>query len=204
MLKRKKTKRNRKQSLWNQIRWGESYTSFILGLVVIIVSFVLVISFVKNKNTKVDTGRGQTSSISTKETPQENTVNNSQAVYTIKTGDTLWSIAENFYNSGYNWVDIARANNLENPRLIHAGNKLAIPNTKRIVAGSPIVKQPQIETKENTSITENSYTVVKGDNLWNIAVKAYGDGFRWVDIAKANNLQNPSLVFSDNVLKIPR
>ncbi|PIZ97158.1 MAG: lectin, partial [Candidatus Levybacteria bacterium CG_4_10_14_0_2_um_filter_35_8] len=38
----------------------------------------------------------------------------------------------------------------------------------------------------------------------NIAVRAYGDGYRWVDIARANGLENPDLIFSGNVLKIPR
>jgi len=33
-------------------------------------------------------------------------------------------------------------------------------------------------------ITSNTYTVVKGDFLWDIAIRTYGDGYRWVDIAK--------------------
>ncbi len=53
-------------------------------------------------------------------------------------------------------------------------------------------------------ITANTYTVVAGDNLWTIAVRAYGDGYKWVDIAKNNNLDNPNLIFSGNVLKLSR
>jgi len=55
-----------------------------------------------------------------------------------------------------------------------------------------------------SSISGASYTVVKGDNLWDIAEKAYGDGFKWTEIAKANNLHNPSVIHTGNVLSLPR
>lgn len=51
---------------------------------------------------------------------------------------------------------------------------------------------------------EQRYTIQLGDNLWDIAVKEYGDGFNYVDIVNANHLENPSLIFSGNVLIIPR
>lgn len=47
--------------------------------------------------------------------------------YTVERGDTLWAIAERFYNDGTRWVEIAQANNLTNPSLIHTGNVLIIP-----------------------------------------------------------------------------
>jgi len=47
--------------------------------------------------------------------------------YTVEKGDTLWIIAERFYNDGTRWVEIAQANNLTNPDLIHVGNVLIIP-----------------------------------------------------------------------------
>jgi nucleoid-associated protein YgaU len=55
-----------------------------------------------------------------------------------------------------------------------------------------------------TKISGNTYTVVRGDNLWNIAVRAYGDGFRWVEIAKANKLVNPHLIHAGNKFTLPR
>ena len=51
----------------------------------------------------------------------------SQKKYTIKRGDTLWTIAEEVYGSGFEWVTIAKANKLSNPNLIHADNELVIP-----------------------------------------------------------------------------
>lgn len=61
----------------------------------------------------------------------------------------------------------------------------------------------QTQTSIST-ISGDSYTVVHGDNLWNIAVRAYGDGFKWTEIAKANNLSNPSIIHAGNHFVIPR
>ncbi len=123
--------------------------------------------------------------------------------YTVTEGDDLWNISEKLYKSGYSWVDIAKANNLANPSVIHAGVKLTIPDVKpKIIATE---KQEKVsEVQSANAIKGDSYTVVSGDNLWNIAVRAYGDGFRYVEIAKTNNVTNPDLIFSGNKLTIPR
>lgn len=47
------------------------------------------------------------------------------------------------------------------------------------------------------------YTVVSGDTLWGIALKFYGDGMRYPEIAKANNIENPDLIYPGQVLYIP-
>ena len=46
--------------------------------------------------------------------------------YTVQKGDNLWKIADVQCGSGYMWTDIAIQNNLQNPRVIHAGNVLKI------------------------------------------------------------------------------
>jgi nucleoid-associated protein YgaU len=48
-----------------------------------------------------------------------------------------------------------------------------------------------------------TYTVKAGDDLWDVAVAVYKDGYRWSEIAKANNLTNPNVIHSGNVLNIP-
>lgn len=57
---------------------------------------------------------------------------------------------------------------------------------------------------EKSEITQSEYVVKKGDDLWDIAVRAYADGYKWVDIARVNNLSNPDLIHPGNVFKIPR
>ena len=58
--------------------------------------------------------------------------------------------------------------------------------------------------QEAAKAMPKTYTVKSGDYLWSIAVRAYGDGYQWVKIVKANNLVNPDLIFSGNVLRLPR
>ncbi|MEM7682919.1 MAG: LysM domain-containing protein [Planctomycetota bacterium] len=44
---------------------------------------------------------------------------------------------------------------------------------------------------EPASVSGRTYTIQKGDKLWNIARREYGSGQRWVDIADANPDVNP-------------
>ena len=47
------------------------------------------------------------------------------------------------------------------------------------------------------------YIVQKGDTLWGIANKYYGNGARYHEIAKANNITNPDLIYPGQKLLIP-
>ncbi len=47
------------------------------------------------------------------------------------------------------------------------------------------------------------YTVVRGDTLWGIAKRYYGNGSRYPEIAKANNIKNPDIIHVGQVLLIP-
>lgn len=56
----------------------------------------------------------------------------------------------------------------------------------------------------DADITETSYTVVRGDTLWKIAVKFYGNGNRWRKIYEDNKdvLRDPNRLRAGQVLKI--
>lgn len=49
------------------------------------------------------------------------------------------------------------------------------------------------------------YTVVKGDTLWDIAKRFYGNPFLWQNIFEANEnkIKNPNLIYPDQVFIIP-
>lgn len=47
------------------------------------------------------------------------------------------------------------------------------------------------------------YTIVPGDTLWDIAKRFYGDGSKYPIIAKANNIENPDLIYPGQKLYIP-
>ncbi|MBI4084379.1 MAG: LysM peptidoglycan-binding domain-containing protein [Candidatus Levybacteria bacterium] len=179
-------------------RFGESYTSLILGIVVVIIASILLLSFAKNKNiSNVSQGPKETSSTKT-EAPKVQSLD-TRNTYTVKQGDSLWSISEQQYKDGYKWVEIAKVNNLTNPGIINTGIVLMLPKIEVEAKVATVV------TPENTQkIAGNEYTVQKGDYLWAIAIRAYGDGYQWVKIAQANKLDNPDLIFSGNKFIIPR
>lgn len=178
------------QTLKKQFESTDSLVSLALGLAVVLVIGLTIINYVKSK-TQVATSTVKQEQSPTAQGPLP-------TKYVVKAGDTLWSIAENYYKSGYNWVDVAKANSLADANLIDVGQTLIIP------AAAPIVVQGEISSAA-TSIApkDKTYTVVRGDDLWNIAVKEYGNGYRWADIAKANSLANPGLIHAGNVLQMP-
>jgi nucleoid-associated protein YgaU len=49
-------------------------------------------------------------------------------------------------------------------------------------------------------------TVVKGDNLWDLARRFYGDGLRYADIfhANATQIHNPNLIYIGQVFVVPQ
>lgn len=61
---------------------------------------------------------------------------------------------------------------------------------------------PLSQQRANQSRT---YTVQEGDNLWDIAVRAYGNGFLYTKIFHSNPqiLINPDLIFPGQVIRVP-
>lgn len=201
-VQKQKTTTDIKSSKW--FKWGESYTSLLLGIVVVIIGVLFIASLAKTHHTQ------EVTSTSTTATPaiQQPTSVAAQKMYDVAAGDSLWSISEKVYHSGYDWGKIAQANNLANPGSIDIGQKLVIPTLEPTITPTPtmvqlptIIPSPMVNSQ---AITGKTYTVQKGDNLWDIAVRAYANGYKWVDIAQANNLANPNLIFSGNVLTLPR
>ncbi len=103
-------------------------------------------------------------------------------VYTVKSGDTLTSIAKKY---GTTVDKIAKDNKIANPNIIYPGQKLKI-TTKS-------TSKPVTVTKYVT------YTVKSGDTLSAIANK-YGTTVS--KIAKDNNISNPDLIYPGQKLKI--
>ena len=172
----------------------DSYVSLALGLAVVLVVGMITFNYFKAKM--------QTATSTTPETQAEQAKEAAMTLpgkYTVTSGDTLWSIAEKYYKSGYNWVDIQKANGLTDPGLIENGQVLTIPDAKPIAV--PAGEVSSASTVK--SLEKKPYTVLHGDDLWSIAVKMYGDGYRWTDIAQANNLMNPDVIYAGNILTLP-
>lgn len=196
------------KSLLKQLKLNESGISMALGALVIIVVGILVVNYFKGDGGNLIPGLTDT---------DEN--NLPENAYTVKEGDTLWSISEDQYGSGFEWTKIAEANDIENPYSIEEGQVISLPDIETVEeVAVPTVEPEAVVTEEpdasvsstvepettSTSITSATYTVVKGDNLWDISVRAYGDGYKWVEIARENDLVHPNLIHSGNVLILPR
>ena len=96
--------------------------------------------------------------------------------YTVRSGDTLSSIASKF---GTSYQALASLNGISNPNLIYAGQVLRVNGSAS--AGSVY------------------YTVRAGDNLSSIASR-YGTSYQ--SIASLNGLTNPNLIYAGQTLKI--
>lgn len=187
------------KKILKKIKFSEQNISTLLGALVIIVIGILIFNYFRGVNKS-----SQTTSVNTQDRSKL-TKQNGQVVpdglptkHIVAQRENLWQIAEKYFGSGYNWVDIASENKLGNPNRLLVGQEINIP---RVAVKS--VKAASINSEPQT-IQSETYTIVKGDKLWNIAVRAYGDGFQWVKIAKANGLKNPDVIHPGNSLKIPR
>lgn len=64
----------------------------------------------------------------------------------------------------------------------------------------------QTETRVDNTTTPKTYTIKKGDCLWNIAKSFYGSGSQYTKLYEANKSvvgSNPNLIYPGQVLTIP-
>lgn len=216
-------------------RFGESYTSLVLGIIVFIAVATLLLTFNRSQNQVSKTDKD----ISATKTENQNDVAAPGSTYVVREGDDLWQIAETAYGDGYRWIDIVKANNIQDPNNLAAGTTLRLPGdtiavvttkeqrqeatgstlpnvTKAITpTGSMITATPIPATPTSAivqaptptsggSLSGKNYVVKAGDTLWDISVRAYGNGYRWSEIAKINNLQNPNIIHNGNNLVLPQ
>lgn len=75
---------------------------------------------------------------------------------------------------------------------------VTFPDTKPKVSTEP-------ERETGNAPNSQQYTVVKGDCLWNIARRFYGNGSKYTVIYEANRdqIKNPNLIYPGQVLTIP-
>lgn len=182
----------------------EEIVSMFLGLVIVVVAVGLIFTYFQRKRGVVSVP-GVTQTVGQKLTkPTEATINpvTGGTNYVVKKGDSLWKIAMSNYGSGYNWVDISKANKLKNPGVISAGQNLILP---KVETKAPVKVTAQVKTVQ-TKIMAGNYKVVKGDSLWKIAVKTYGDGYQWVKIWNSNKskVKNPGMLFAGTELVLPK
>jgi len=118
--------------------------------------------------------------------------------YTVQLNDDLWGIAEKMYGSGFNGVDIARANNLIEPFTLVENQILILPSIKSKKSTTGDITEKAAQTQR---VTE--YTVLSGEYLWQIAEKVYGDGNQMSKLIDANRIPYPYNVEGGQKLLVP-
>lgn len=66
--------------------------------------------------------------------------------------------------------------------------------------GTTVLQKQQ--TQRPAKEPAKTYTVQKGDNLWNIAKKELGDGTKFQELAQKNGIANPSLIYPGQILQL--
>jgi len=187
----------------SSIKFDESTVSTVLGALVVLITASLVINYFR-------TNKNQNNIVSLSPTPAQVKIIEKEGKmvpeglpreHIVAKGEHLWAIAEKYYTSGYNWVDIARENKLKKPYVIAEGQRLVIPQVEVKTLKVSGAKSAVVAYE---AISGDKYTVMRGDTLWSIAVRAYGDGFKYKEVARVNKLINPSLIHPGNELSLPR
>ncbi len=177
-----------------EIESNQSKVSLVLGALIILVVGILVFNYFNRG--KADLGPAQ-------QTQNQADVSADQlpGKYTVKEGDTLFTIAEKYYQDGEQFSEIAKANNLANADQIETGQILELP---KLTAQEALGTGGGNSTIWGDKIEGDTYTVAEGDWLSKIAGRAYGDIMAFDKIAKANNIQNPDQIEPGTILAIPR
>lgn len=198
-------------------KMNENAISTTMGIVVVLVTAGLIFNYFRTTNLKTWQGilLDEASKTSIKD-DRTNEDPNLIATHKVVKGDDLWHISEKYYKSGYNYVDIMKENKISGKGVIATGMELRIPKVdpKKITAidtkkeielskTGDVVKPTAIEEQP---IAIGKYTTKKGDTYWQIAVRAYGDGFKWPKVYWANRaiFRDPDIIHTGVEITVPK
>lgn len=146
--------------------------------------------------------------------------------YIVKAGDSLGRIAKRELGKTSAYKTILKLNKkLKSANLIYPGQKLLISAGGGEVASKPEEKDvkvkkkqvaslalPKIKTKKEVTPVKKTdeadkpshYVVKRGDSLWKIAAKVYGNGRRYKELIKLNPkiLKNPAAIKPNLKLRV--
>jgi LysM repeat protein len=113
--------------------------------------------------------------------------------YTVRSGDTLSSIAQRFYGSTADWTWLYHVNSgaVHNPNVLYVGQVLKLPSDPPANAASYAPKHAKTAT---TAVLTSSATELSGtlsctglEALWEAAGGSHGEAFMAAEIAMAES-----------------
>ncbi len=108
--------------------------------------------------------------------------------HVVQKGETLGAISRKYYGTTRKWKDILEANKnaVRDPRRLMPDTRLRIPSVQ--VAEAETAKDNSSPRLSTTTSAESGrvHLAKKGDTLFRIALKYYGDGSKWRRIHEAN------------------
>lgn len=141
------------------------------------------------------------------------TTNLQPVIHYVKSGETLWRIAQQYYGTGDQWRVIAEANSsaVDRNGSVREGVRLVIPNKAGLVPDRPgavlsgdmggVVKLPPAQSPGRA----RTITVQAGDSLTRLAQQHLGSSSRWQQLFEANRdqLDRPDEIRSGMQLRLP-
>ena len=99
-------------------------------------------------------------------------------IYTVKSGDSWWKIAQNELGNGSKYTELMAFNGVSST-VLRVGQKVKIP------------------------VNEICYVVKSGDSWWSIAATQMGSGTRYKELIEYNNKTLTTVIHPGDILKIP-
>ncbi len=217
-MKKGQSTEKRIKNILKFFKMNENTISTLMGGVVIVVIAGLIFNYFRTANLKTWQGTLLNEQEASQTENKDVSANDKLiATYKVVKGDDLWHISEKYYKSGYNYVDIMKENEITGAGIITPGMEIRIPkvDAKKItvaeakkeivISDKGDVVQKDVTPDDAKSIEAGEYTTQKGDSYWKLAVRAYGDGYKWTKIYWENRtlFPNPDHIFAGTKITIP-
>lgn len=134
MAKSKKSSDSYFDKIETDIKSNQSTLSLVLGALIILVVGILIFNYFNKPKETVGPAQNTTEEgdVSPDKLPGK---------YTIKEGDTLFTIAEKYYQDGSKYSELVKTNNLANENMIEVGQVIDIPKLEATESISPTVTE---------------------------------------------------------------
>lgn len=147
---------NNNQEIFDKIRTdlnkNKSFMNLALGAVILLITGLLLFNyFSKNNQGQKDLGPSQQTDTQQSQQSGDVAKDNLPGKYTIKQGDTLFTIAQNYYGDGYKYPEIVKANKMADENNIEVGQVIEIPKIEGAQPSSSPSESPSMSPSASVS-----------------------------------------------------